>query len=271
MLGELLNKAHIGDNVDFMKKLPDDCINLTVTSPPYDDLRRYNGYSFDFEKVANELFRITKPGGVVVWVVGDKTRNGSESLTSFKQALYFNSIGFNLHDTMIYEKVNPLPQNHKRYEQSFEYMFVLVKGKLSTFNAITEPCKKVGHKYDYSKRKSSSTNESGGAGRKRSEILVTKATKQKSNVWRYSVGQHKTTSDTFAFKHPAMFPEQLAHDHIVSWSNPGDIVFDCFAGAGTTLKMSKKNGRNFIGVELSAEYVDITNERLTKLESEVTV
>lgn len=137
--GMLLN----GDCVEFMKKIEDDSIDLTVTSPPYDDLRKYNGYNFDFENVAKELYRISKQGGVVVWIVGDKTEKGSESGTSFREALYFKELGFNLHDTMIYQSDKP-PMNHNRYEQKFEYMFVFSKGKPKTFNPIKEKCKYAG-------------------------------------------------------------------------------------------------------------------------------
>ena len=99
-----LNEIYCDDCVDFMKKIEDDYIDLTVTSPPYDSLRDYNGYSFKCEDIAKELFRITKKGGIVVWVVGDKIVKGNKTLTSFKQALTFQSIGFNVHDVMIYKR-----------------------------------------------------------------------------------------------------------------------------------------------------------------------
>ena len=139
-----INKIYCADNVIFMKEnIPSNFIDLTVTSPPYDNLRAYNGYSWDFESVAQELYRITKDGGVVVWVVGDATIKGSETGTSFKQALYFKEIGFKLHDTMIYQSDKP-PLTHNRYEQKFEYMFVFSKGRPKTFNPIMEKCKCVG-------------------------------------------------------------------------------------------------------------------------------
>jgi len=243
----------------------DNCsIDLTVTSPPYDDLRNYNGYSFNFEKTAKELYRITKKDGVVVWVVGDKTHKGSESGTSFKQALFFKEIGFNLHDTMIYRKENPLPQNHNRYEQEFEYMFVFSKGKPSVFNPRKEPCRTAGMKYDYSKRGGvASIEESNPAVRRKSVCLVTKDEKTKGNIWSYLVGMHKSTSDKIAFQHPAIFPEKLAEDHILSWSKEGDIVFDPFMGSGTTAKMAALNNRKYIGTEISKEYCEIANKRLS--------
>ena len=245
-----------------MKAYPDSCIDLTVTSPPYDDLRSYKGYDFPFEDIAKELYRVTKDGGVVVWVVGDKTHKGSETLTSFKQALYFSTIGFNVHDTMIYKKNNPMPLNHNRYEQEFEYMFIFSKGKPSTFNPIKVDCKTVGQSYDFSKRKSATSQEKNSAGRNRDEIFTTKPTKNKGNIWAYSVGINQSTKDRIAFEHPAIFPEKLAHDHIVSWSNEGDLVFDPMCGSGTTLKMAKLLNRNYIGIDISDEYIEIANERL---------
>ncbi len=242
--------------------MPDRCIDLTVTSPPYDNLRTYNGFSFDFENVAKELYRITKDGGVVVWVVGDATVKGSETGTSFKQALYFKEIGFNLHDTMIYQKNNPMPLNHNRYEQKFEYMFILSKGKPKAFNPIKEMCKTAGQQYDYSKRKSATSEEVNSAGRTREEVVTTKNTKIKGNIWGYTVGINQSTKDKMAFNHPAVFPEQLAEDHILSWSNPGDIVFDPFLGSGTTAKMAYLNGRNYCGIDISEEYCEIARKRV---------
>ena len=253
-----MNKLHWGTNcmdcVEGLKLLKDESIDLTVTSPPYDNLRKYNGYSFDFESVAKELYRVTKLGGVVVWVVGDATVKGSETGTSFKQALYFKEIGFNLHDTMIYAKENPIPQNHNRYEQSFEYMFVLSKGKPKTFNPLTEPTKNAGKTFDWGNRKTVMDDNQCRRDRK-SEKIVVKDTKIRKNIFTYSVGGGKTG-------HPAVFPEQLANDHIISWSNEGDVVLDPFSGSGTTHKMALLNNRRFIGFEISQEYVDIERKRL---------
>lgn len=253
-----LNKIHLGDNVKLMKEIDSNLIDLTVTSPPYDDLRTYNGYSFDFENVAKELYRITKDGGVVVWVVGDKTEKGSETGTSFKQALYFKEIGFNLHDTMIYAKNNVYahdPRN-KRYKQCFEYMFILSKGKPSTYNEIKDrPNKNAGKKLSGTKGRTKD-----GTKRKLKEQVISDY-QARYNIWEYTTGKSVAT-DKIAFEHPAIFPEKLAQDHIISWSNNGDIVFDPFMGSGTTAKMALINDRNFLGCEISQEYIDIANERI---------
>lgn len=250
------------DCLKVMKNMPDNYINLTVTSPPYDNLRSYKGnvQQWNFEKfklIAEELYRITIDGGVVVWVVGDATIKGSETGTSFRQAIYFKDIGFNIHDTMIYKKANPIPQNHNRYEQCFEFMFVFSKGKPNTFNAIRVPTKNSGKLFDWGNRKTKMDNNQCRRHRD-SEVIKVNATKIHDNIFEYSIGGGRTG-------HPAVFPEQLANDHIISWSNEGDLVFDPFMGSGTTGKMSLLNGRNFIGVELDGEYFNIAKERIENL------
>ena len=246
------------DCLEGLKLLDDNSIVLTVTSPPYDDLRKYNN-NFDFENIAKELYRVTKDGGVVVWVVADKTKNGSETGTSFKQALFFKDIGFNLHDTMIYMSDKP-PLTHNRYEQKFEYMFVFSKGKPKTFNPIMEECKYAG-----SDKKARTFRHTGDELQETHIKNKVNKEKIKGNVWYFSTGYNKSTKDIIAFKHPAIFPEQLANDHIISWSNEGDTVLDIFMGSGTTAKMSKLNGRNFIGFEISKEYCGIAEERIKNI------
>jgi len=246
--------------LDTMARMEDNFIDLTLTSPPYDDLRTYNGYSFDFENIAKELYRVTKQGGVVVWVVGDKTHKGSETGTSFKQALYFMECGFKLHDTMIYQKSVP-PMNDKRYQHNFEYMFVFAKGKLKTFNPIM-----VEKKYnDKRKVKNFHRDKEGvfikGFSKPKENLKI------KENVW--SIFAAGGSSDKIASKHPAIFPEQLAQDHIISWSNENDIVYDCFMGSGTTAKMSILNNRNYIGSEISSEYCEIANKRIDDANNEL--
>lgn len=241
-----------------MKDIPDNTIDLTVTSPPYDNLRTYNNnieqWSFEkFQEIAKELYRITAKGGVVVWVVGDSTIKGSESGTSFRQALWFKECKFNLHDTMIYQKQNYMPLTHNRYEQEFEYMFVFSKGKPKTFNPIMIPCKYAGTE-TWSDRTFHKTNDSGlvKCGNKKVNDF-----KQHGNIFCYLTNKSKETKG-----HPAPFPEQLANDHILTWSNEGDKVFDCFMGSGTTGKMAKINNRKFIGIEIDDTYFEIAKNRI---------
>lgn len=241
-----------GDCLDIMKEIPSEYIDLTVTSPPYDNLRKYDGYKFDFENIAAELFRITKPGGVVVWVVGDSTINGTETGTSFKQALYFKDVcGFNLHDTMIFQKHGMPTDPRLRYFQRFEYMFVFSKGKPKSYNPIKDV-------------KSSGRRNANGTDRQGDTLVVTKKRYDypefsvRGNIWEYDVRNMKG-------EHPAMFPEALAKDHILSWSNEGDLVFDPFSGSGTVAKVSLLNSRNFLGCDISPRYVEMVKERVKNL------
>ena len=251
-----INKNYNENCLETMNQMSDCFIDLTVTSPPYDKLRKYNGYSFDFESIALKLYRVTKDGGVVVWIVGDATKDGSETGTSFKQALFFMQCGFNLHDTMIYYKNNPIPTAGKRYHQHFEYMFVFSKGQPNTFNPITENCKYKGL---------ANMKNRGRNGELNYKKVKRTTEKKVGNVFFYSIGGGISTKDTIAYNHPAIFPEKLANDHIISWSNEGDLIYDPFMGSGTVAKMSILNNRNWIGSEISEEYCNIINERIKDL------
>jgi len=245
-----------------MSKMSDEFIDLTITSPPYDDIRNYNGYSFDFENTAKELYRITKKGGVVVWVVNDATKNGSETLTSFKQAIYFNEIGFNVHDTMIYRKLNPPPNAGTRYQQMFEYMFIFSKGKPKTANIQLRPrSNKCNDKRTYRKKKFSRNKD----GEFNENDYYIKDMVPDYNIWDFYVGGGNSTNDKIAFNHPAIFPEELVKKHIITWSNENDIIYDPFMGSGTTSKMCVLTNRNYIGSEISEEYCNIEKERLKTL------
>lgn len=261
-----ITNLYQGDSIQIMKDFEDCIFDLTVTSPPYDNLRTYKD-SLDWgehvwKELLKELYRTTKKGGVVVWIVGDSTVKGSETGTSLKQALFAMECGFNLHDTMIYSK-NNLVLNHNRYEQDFEYMFVFSKGRPNTFNPIRVPCKYP--ELDTARTNSyfSNTEESlrrARSGKKRKPVGLDKI---KGNIWRYATGKNHSTKDAIAFKHPAIFPESLALDHILSWSNEGDTVFDPFMGSGTTGKMAVLNNRNFVGVEKVSEYFKISKDRIS--------
>lgn len=238
----------LGDCLEVMKEMPDGSIDLTVTSPPYDNLRTYNGYTFNFEGIAQQLYRVTKQGGVVVWVVGDATVNGSETGTSFKQALYFKEIGFNLHDTMIWEKTGMLP-TQDRYYAIFEYMFVLSKGKPNSMNFIEDKQNTAGGRIQKKDLVINKGKQKDGVG-----TFTRKHFGRRTNIWRIAIGESNG--------HPAVFPEQLAQDHITSWSNEGDTVLDPMMGSGTTGKMAKLLKRNFIGIEISPEYLEIAKKRI---------
>ncbi len=249
--------------LDVIKNFPDDCIDMILTSPPYDDLRIYQGYEFNFEKVADHLSRILKPGGVIVWVVADATKRGSETGTSFKQALYFKEkCGLNIHDTMIYLKANAAPTGgNNRYYNGFEYMFVLSKGVPKTFNPIMTIRR---NKYNDKRTKRVKAYNRGKDGIFEKKLVKINEVVKKTNVWEYATGGGNSTSDTIAFEHPAIFPEKLAEDHILSWTGPGDLIMDPFCGSGTTCKMAKLNDRNYIGIEISEVYHKIALKRIAK-------
>lgn len=251
-------KIYLENCIETLARMPDGLIDMTITSPPYDDLRDYNGYHFPVEEIADGLFAKTKPGGVVVWVVGDRTVNGDETLTSFKHAFAFKEAGFRVHDTMLYVKNNPIPSDcGKRYRQAFEYMFCFSKGQPKTFNPITEPTKSAGQKIKAFRI------TGGGRGNLPDEDVGREIKRERkvSNIFSYNVGT-SSSKDKIAFQHPAIFPEQLVEDQINTWTGEGDLVYDCFMGSGTTAKVAELLKRRWIGSEISDAYVRIAEERV---------
>lgn len=237
----MISQIHNESCLDTMSRMNNDFVDMVLTSPPYDNLRSYEGYEFDFEAIAKELYRVTK--NILVWVVGDATVNGSETGSSFRQALFFKELGFKLHDTMIYEKNSPAypaSRNGNRYTQIFEFMFVFAKNEVPKQLIVDKPNKWAGHKDFSGKLKNPVPDFS-----------------PRNNIWKY-------TTSFNGVKHPAPFPEQLAKDHIISWSKPGDIIYDPFMGSGTTAKAAIELDRLFIGSEVSANYCEIANERISK-------
>jgi site-specific DNA-methyltransferase (adenine-specific) len=229
--------------------------------------RTYNGNNdlwgeHVWKAVIQDLHRVTKDGGVVVWVVGDATIKGSETGTSFKQALWAKECGFALHDTMIYKKQNPLPNTQKRYYQSFEYMFVFSKGAPKTFNPIMVESK-YGGQENFGQRTTYNKNGS----RKESGKRIINKYKKIENIFTYFVGSGGGNNKS----HPASFPYQLAHDHIISWSNPGDVILDCFAGSFTTGAACLNTGRSFIGIEREKAYFSIGQKRIEELQRQLTL
>lgn len=229
---------------------------MTVTSPPYDNLRDYNGYEFNAQEMLKAIFDVTVVGGVCVWVIGDRIRNGNRSLTSFKHALIAREIGWNVHDVMIYQKRNTPFMRSNAYTNSYELMLILSNSKPKTFNPITETTVREGWE--------TAVYNKGPDGKNRKRPVKLKGFKTKTNIWAYAVGRGGTTSDTIAFQHPAIFPEKLAEDHIITWSNAGDFVLDPMCGSGTTCKMAALNSRNWLGIDISGEYIEISKKRIEK-------
>ena len=237
-----LNKIYNENCIDTLSRMEHASIDLVVTSPPYDNLRQYNGFTFDSFAIAHELFRVVKSGGVVVWIVGDQVINGSESCNSFRHVFDFIENGFNLHDTMIYKKNSasfPANKNSNRYTQIFEYMFVFSIGSPKTVNLIEDK-----------------KNKWAGFSSFDGKVEKVKDLSPRENIWEY------TTSFNDKTGHPAVFPEKLAQDHILTWSNEGDVVYDCFGGSGTTAKAAHLLNRNWILSEISKEYCELAEKRL---------
>lgn len=249
-----INQIYTCECVEFMHSIESNFVDCVVTSPPYDGLRDYKGFVFDCHEVAKELLRIVMPGGVIVWVVGDAIKKGNRTLTSFKQALIFQEVGFKCHDVMIYKKKNTPFMRSNAYTNCYEYMFIFSKGTPKTFNPLKEPTVRHGVELLVHNKKPDGINK-----KVRKEL---NSEKTKTNIWEYAVGLGGSSNDKIAFSHPAIFPEKLAYDHILSWTNKGDLVFDLMCGSGTTCKMAHILERNYLGCDISEEYVKIAKERL---------
>jgi len=253
-------ELYCGDNCDVLGAMPRECVDLVVTSPPYDDLRTYGGHSWDFYGVAWQLKRVLKPGGVIVWVVNDKTEDGSETGTSAEQAAHFRRLGLRQHDTMIYFKNGMSFPESNRYYPVWEYMYVFSKGQPKTTNLIADrPTAHAG-----AKKTSRMERQPNGEVRRPQREFEVSEFAVRYNVWSIDAGYMKTTKDVIAYDHPAVFPEQLASDHILSWSNEGDVVLDPFNGSGTTTKMARETGRRFIGIDVNESYCEIARKRLAQ-------
>lgn len=261
----MINEIIQGDSLTVLKTLPDNYVDMILTSPPYDDLRDYHGnHSFDFEQIAIELLRVLKDGSAMVWIVGDKTINGDERGIPFDHALYFKKIGFKLHDTMIYQKIGtsfPNPETHKRYLHCFDFMFIFSKNRLTKtkWHPIKDRKNKEAGKLKVTHTRSKDDNDNV---KYKNKIYVEQNFGLRYNIWKYNTGYNISTTDKIAFNHPAIFPEKLTQDHIRSWSNDNDVVLDPFIGSGTTAKMALLNNRRFIGIEINHEYIEIARKRI---------
>lgn len=260
---EFKNKLILGDSSEVLKSFPSETIDVVVTSPPYDHLRNYENIKSDwnfetFKTIAQELYRVMKKGSVMVWVVGDSTIKGGKTLTSYRQALFFQEIGFTMYDVIIYEKAGTGPPHKNRYFNAFEYMFILSKGKPKTINLLKDkPNKWAGHE-TYSEI---TRREADGTLTVKGKKIINEYG-VRTNIWRYKNGKRQSTRDLFAHEHPAIFPEKLVEDVLKSWSNPDDLVLDPFGGSGTTAKVAKILGRDYIYIEKVEKYYRLAEERL---------
>ena len=248
-----LNRLIVGDAVEVLQRFPESFVDLTITSPPYENLRDYNGYAFDAKAMLEAIHRATKPGGVCVWVVGDKI-DGGRSLVSFEHAFLAREAGFTVHDVMIYQKKNTPFQRSNAYTNCYEFMFVFSRGKPKVFHPLKCPTKRSGWE-------TAVANKGPDAANNKVPVKLGKE-KTRNNIWQYAVGLGGSTRDRIAFRHPAVFPEQLAGDHILSWTNRGHVVLDPMCGSGTACKMAVAHGRQYLGIDISSEYIAIAQERI---------
>ncbi len=246
-------KFLVGDAVEILGSWETPCIDLTVTSPPCDNLCNCNGCEFDPKSMLSAILHVTRPGGVCVWVVGERI-NGGRSLTSFEHAFIGRDVGWTVHDVMIHQKRNTPFMRSNGYTNCYELMIVFASGKPGTFNPIMEPTRRNGWETAVHSKGPDAVN------RKR-PVRLRKET-VRTNIWQSAVGLGGTTTDRVAFEHPAVMPERLAEDHILSWSNPGDTVLDPMCGSGTTCKMAAIHRRDWIGIDVSERYIDIARQRL---------
>jgi DNA modification methylase len=263
---DIQNQILCGNHLELLPRFPDDCFDMWLTSPPYDNLRDYEGYDFQFEPLARELYRVLKPGCVGVWIVNDATVNGSETLTSSKQKIFFSEIGFNVYQTIFYAKTGLPPKypNILKYQTVSEYNFVLAKGKPLTFHPIKDrQNKRVGEVNAAQSQRS----KDGHRKKVRTPHKISQYG-ERHNIWFYDVGFMHSTLDREAFDHPAIFPEKLAEDHILSWSNPGDVILDPMCGSGTTCKMAAKHGRQYVGIDIAEKYCEIARKRVALIEAQ---
>lgn len=239
-----------GDSSEVLSGMETDSVECCVTSPPYDKLRHYGGHTWNFEQTARELYRVMVSGGIICWNVGDSMVNGSETLTSFRQALFFKDVcGFNVHDTMIYEKSNFGHPEKVRYHQLFEYVFILSKGEPRCFNPLRDKPNAWAGTGPFGV--STMRMASGEQKEKKRNVIADFG--MRGNVWRCkTAGQENICT---AIEHPAVMPSGLARDLILSWSNHGDVVLDPFAGSGTTARAAIELGRKTIAIEINPDYI----------------
>ena len=255
-----------GNNHEVLAGMPDDTYDLTITSPPYDDMRTYKGFTLNIPALARQLYRTTKPGGIVVWVVADQTKDHNMSGTSFRHALKFQDLGFNLYHHMIYQKNrNQVGTSIGAYFNDFENMFVFSKGKPKTYNVIRDV------KNTQSGRLHKHHNRNTDGTQRYDRVFEVDELGKRGRIWKYITGLYHSSSDKVAFEHPAIFPEKLAADHIKTWTNKGDLVLDPFVGSGTTMKMALQLGREADGIDISPEYCDIAKRRIQYIQSGIGV
>ena len=259
-LSEHINSIICGDSAEVLKNFPDNSIDMVVTSPPYDGLRDYNGFSLDLHKIGKEIYRVLKDGGIAVMVIQDATKDFAKSLTSFRTIVdWCDNVGFRLFETVIYHKNGTEGAWWKqRFRVDHEYMPIFMKGKKPQYfnkEPLKIPSKHGGKVMS-------------GSGNRRTDGTLSETVRRPINtmkcrgtVWDYLMAGDK---NPLKRKHPAVFPDKIPYDCIQCFCPEGGLVLDPFIGCGSTAVMAKVLGRNYIGIDISREYCDLAEERIEK-------
>ena len=263
----MINQIYNEDCLETMGRMEDGLCDLILTSPPYDNLRRYGqertnhkrlkgGMSFDFESIAKEMTRVLKPGGVIMWNVQDQTINMSRTGSSMRQALYFmDECGLNFWDHLIWYKTGtPFPSPH-RYRSVWENMFIFSKGKPNTFNPILKRNKTAGQV-----RNSRKFRDHKGDFVEGFQGTPIREFGNEDNVWYIANGANKSYKNKLSVNHPAVMTDEIARRHILTWTNENDIIYDPFLGASTTTRVARDNNRQWIGSEIHTPYYELSKQ-----------
>ena len=245
---------YLGDCLEILPTLGN--VDAVVTSPPYDNLRKYGGHApVDTFAAITEISNCLSRGGVCMWNVKDETRDGSETGTSFRQALHAMDSGLNLHDTMIYVRRGVTFPDANRYLPAFEYMFIFSNGSPRHFNGIKDRRNRYAGTVIHGTDRQS---DGSLAARKCSSSEVPEYG-LRYNWWEL----HNAQAGNGEFGgHPAPMPYPMAHGHIQTWTDNGETILDPFMGSGTTGVACAKLGRKFIGIEIEPKYFDIACKRI---------
>lgn len=262
-----LNEIYCIDCVEGMKKIPDNSVDIVVTSPPYDGIRDYNGFNFDLHETGRGLIRILKEGGIVAMVIQDQTKNFGKTLTSFKTIIdWCDNIGFKLFECVIYRKHGSEGAWWtNRFRVDHEYMPIFLKGEKPQY--FNKENLKVPSIHGGKVMTGSGSRRTDG----KTNARVTRpinTMKCRGTIWNYLMAGDK---DPIKRQHPAPFPDQIPLDFIECFCPPGGVVLDPFMGSGSTAVAAKKLNRKYIGFDTSEEYIKIAHARLRNTETQLKV
>jgi site-specific DNA-methyltransferase (adenine-specific) len=253
-----LNKIICGDAVEELKKIPNNSIDILVTSPPYDGIRKYNGFNYDLHATGKEIYRVLKDGGVAIMVIQDQTKNFGKTLTSFRTIVdWVDNIGFKLFETVIYRKYGAEGAWwNKRFRVDHEYMPIFLKGERPQY--FNKDPLKIPSKHGGKTMTGGGTRLTNGI-RIPTRAITINPMKCRGTIWEYMTAGDGTR---LKHKHPATFPDKLPYDFIQCFCPPNGVVLDPFIGSGTTALAAIELDRNYIGIDISKEYCDLARRRI---------